>query len=390
MVAAAWYAGWHASDFTLDDVSWEKYTLMTYAFAVTTDNPSILSFNGSNETLVEPFVKKAHENGVKASVSIGGWTGSLFYSSNVGSEQNRTQFIQAIEGLVNKYDLDAIDFDWEYPGRQGIGCNAISPNDTANFLTFLQELRKTEVGKKLTLTAAVSLNPFAGPDGTPVTDVTAFAKELDFIEIMNYDVWGSWSTGVGPDAPLNDSCAATANQQGSAVSAIKAWTKAGMPPSQIVLAVPGYGHSFSVNNTAAFVNGSTTELAAYPGFNASNQPFGDKWDDGPTTDECGNPQLQGGIFDFWGLVDGGFLNENGTVADGIASRFDNCSQTPYVYNPKTEVMVSYDNAESFKAKGNFIMQNQLRGFSMWEAGGDFDDILLDSIREAAGFDDCDD
>ncbi len=33
MVAAAWYAGWHASDFTLDDISWEKYTLMTYAFA---------------------------------------------------------------------------------------------------------------------------------------------------------------------------------------------------------------------------------------------------------------------------------------------------------------------------------------------------------------------
>ncbi len=70
-----------------------------------------------------PFVQKAHENvrgdfrssdlmlkrlssqGVKASVSIGGWTGSLFYSSNVGSEQNRTAFIQAIEGLVNKYNL---------------------------------------------------------------------------------------------------------------------------------------------------------------------------------------------------------------------------------------------------------------------------------------------
>lgn len=31
-------------------------------YSVTTDNPSILSFNGSNETLVEPFVKKAHEN----------------------------------------------------------------------------------------------------------------------------------------------------------------------------------------------------------------------------------------------------------------------------------------------------------------------------------------
>lgn len=39
MVAAAWYAGWHASDFTLDDVSWEKYTLMTYAFASVSFDP---------------------------------------------------------------------------------------------------------------------------------------------------------------------------------------------------------------------------------------------------------------------------------------------------------------------------------------------------------------
>ncbi len=51
-------------------------------------------------------------------------------------------------------------------------------------------------------------------------------------------------------------------------------------------------------------------------------------------------------------------------------------------------MVSYDNAQSFEAKGKFISQNKLRGYSMWEAGGDFNDILLDSIRDAAGFEDC--
>lgn len=32
-VAAAWYASWHAGNFTLEDVSWKKYTHMTYAFA---------------------------------------------------------------------------------------------------------------------------------------------------------------------------------------------------------------------------------------------------------------------------------------------------------------------------------------------------------------------
>ena len=85
------------------------------------------------------------------------------------------------------------------------------------------------------LSAAVSLGPFVGADGNASTDVSAFAGVLDFIEVMNYDVWGSWSTAVGPNAPINDTCAPPADQQGSAVSAIKAWTTAGMPASQIVL-----------------------------------------------------------------------------------------------------------------------------------------------------------
>ncbi|KAH0828077.1 hypothetical protein J3R83DRAFT_3733 [Lanmaoa asiatica] len=63
---------------------------------------------------------------------------------------------------------------------------------------------------------------------------------------MNYDVWGSWSSAVGPNSPLNDTCASPADQVGSAVSAVKAWTAAGVPVDQIVLGVASYGHSFSV------------------------------------------------------------------------------------------------------------------------------------------------
>ena len=47
-------------------------------------------------------------------------------------------------------------------------------------------------------------------------------------------------------------------------------------------------------------------------------------------------------------------------------------------------MVSYDNAQSFAAKGKFIHSNGLAGFAMWEAGGDYNDILLNSIRSALG------
>lgn len=48
-------------------------------------------------------------------------------------------------------------------------------------------------------------------------------------------------------------------------------------------------------------------------------------------------------------------------------------------------MVSFDNAQSYTAKGNFIKATGLRGFAMWEIGGDYHDILVDSIRSAAGY-----
>lgn len=70
---------------------------------------------------------------------------------------------------------------WEYPNRQGIGCNAISPSDSANFLAFLQQLKQDPVGSKLILSAAVGETPLMGANGTPMTDVSAFADVLDHI-----------------------------------------------------------------------------------------------------------------------------------------------------------------------------------------------------------------
>ncbi|TCD64825.1 hypothetical protein EIP91_003572 [Steccherinum ochraceum] len=394
MVSAAWYTGWHSDNFTLANVSWDKYTHMTYSFAITTPDVKQVSLDGSDPDLLPQFVEQAQKNGVKALVSVGGWTGSLYYSSNVGSADNRTAFVKTITDFATQYKLDGIDFDWEYPGTQGIGCNAISPDDTTNFLSFLQELRQDPVGKNLFLTAATSITPWKGPDGTSLSDVSGFAKVLDYIAIMNYDINGAWSTAVGANAPLNDTCAPAANQAGSAVSAVAAWTVAGMPSHQIVLGVPSYGHSFHVDVEDAFHcddNGDDNGvLASFPPFDKAQQPSGDAWDDGAGTDICGNQVAAGGNFDFWGLIDGGFLNANGTVADGVFYRYDECSQTPYVYNEDSQVMVAFDDATSFAAKGDFVKTSNLRGFAMWEAGGDSNDILLDSIRQAAGFETEDD
>ena len=63
---------------------------------------------------------------------------------------------------------------------------------------------------------------------------------------------------------------------------------------------------------------------------------------------------------------------------------------PFVYDETKQLMVSYDDPQSFAAKGKFIIQNNLLGFAMWETTGDHNDLLIDSLTTAAGVnqDDC--
>ena len=70
---------------------------------------------------------------------------------------------------------------WEYPNKQGVGCNKVSPDDSANFLSFLQELREQPAGQGLILSAAVTITPFVGAGGNPMDDVSDFAKVLDHV-----------------------------------------------------------------------------------------------------------------------------------------------------------------------------------------------------------------
>jgi len=213
---------------------------------------------------------------------------------------------------------------WEYPNRQGIGCNALSTQDTPNFLLFLKELRAHPVGKNLILTAAAPIAPWTDPNGNPA-DISPFAKLLNYIAIMNYDVWGSWSPGVGPNSPLNDSCAPSQYRQGSAVSAIQAWTSVGLPKCQLVLGVGAYGHSYLVNKSVALTKQG--EIASYPPFEPV-ELIGDSADEGPgEVDVCGAQKTYSGVFNFWGLVEGKFLGEKGDALPDIYYRYDGCSQT---------------------------------------------------------------
>jgi chitinase len=149
------------------------------------------------------------------------------------------------------------------------------------------------------------------------------------ITIMDYDLQSNPTIGAGPSSPLNDSCAPMGARFGSAFSATDAWTAAGIPRNQILLGVPAYGHSHVVPPTQ-ISNPSVAHLS-YPPFNLDLEQVGDSWSGDGVVDVCGNVKGPDGTYTYWGLMQQGFLNTNGSVKDGIEYRFDGCSMTVCVF-----------------------------------------------------------
>lgn len=384
MIATGYFAGFHtkrSKPFDVDKIPWSRYTDVKYAFAETASDGS-LDFKKSHEEEIPKFVKAARANGVKTQIAIGGWSGSIHWGNNVATPENRTAFVKTCLDAVKKYDLDGLDFDWEYPGRQGLGCNTVNPEDTLNFISFLQELRKAEP-KKLWLSAALSLFPYNNKEGkrSSNNELAPMADLLDYSMIMGYDLFGAWAATGGPNAPLAFSCDKR-NNQGGIKEGIEAWVAAGYPKEKLALGFGAYGHGFSVNTADAF--GSDGALLAYPKNNGTRRQ-GSTWDDDPLVDDCGGAQPPGGTFPLWSMIEEAkFLDQSGNPAKGIAYGFDNCSMTPFLYDNATQWWVSYDNNQSIKAKGEYVTSNKLAGIGLWEIGDDFKTMFIDQVRSAVG------
>ena len=219
-----------------------------------------------------------------------------------------------------------LSLSWEFPNDLGVGCNVVNGNDTVNFLAFLHQLRNTTAGSKMVISAAAGITPWVDTDGRPSQNLSDFKNVLNFLTLMSYDISSNSSFGAGPSSALDDSCAPINARIGSVKSAVSSWSAAGFPTSQLVLGVPSYGHSYSILPGGSGENTSTT-LPMYPSY-ARDHVRGDKWDAfGNETNVCGVPLGSGGTYEYWGLIDGGFLNADGSPQAGIRYRFDNCSKT---------------------------------------------------------------
>ncbi|KAI8058545.1 glycoside hydrolase superfamily [Syncephalis plumigaleata] len=223
-IVVGYYTDWNSQQLPPNN----KLTHINYAFALIdtrTYAPTI-----QTTSLLADLVKNAHKHNVRVAISIGGWSGSAPFSAIAADANKRSKFVQQTRDFVAKNNLDGVDIDWEYPGRETNGV-AGRKDDSNNLLALLRELRK-QLPKDKYISAAVR----------PMKDVSAFAGPLSFVQVMAYDVYGSWSSTTGPNAPFNPAKGGT-EPPTSFTTAAKAWADAKFPREKIVMGLAFYGRS---------------------------------------------------------------------------------------------------------------------------------------------------
>ncbi|GAA5927514.1 glycoside hydrolase family 18 protein [Sporobolomyces koalae] len=358
-------------------VDWQAGDIAYYFVTTTTATSFELPADQSIAGLKE-FVKVTKSKGAKPVFSVGGWSGSLYFSKLVETDAKRKAFAKDLYAFMTKYGFVGIDMDWEYPNGEGIGCNAISPKDSANFVLFLKEVRKL-IGKNGLLTAAVSTSGIFGPEGTALSSFSEYGTLLDYLNLMTYDISGSWSETTGPNSPLR-----TCKSDTSVQDAVTLWTSRGFPASKILLGIPAYSVSFTTASSTL----AKTEIGSYSSqiYQAWNKvvPKGAADDsNAPVTDQCGTTTSgYTGQWQYNQMISEGILSSDGSKGlNGYKRIYDQCSETPFLFNSATKEMIVYDDAKSAGIKAAYARSEGLGGVMIFDTRGFTGTNVVASIRE---------
>ncbi|XP_012939965.1 acidic mammalian chitinase [Aplysia californica] len=200
---------------------------------------------------------------LKVLLAIGGWNmGTAPFSNFAGSVISRQEFVKNAIDFLRKNNFDGLDNDWEYPGSRGS-----PPQDKSNYVLLMQDLRKgfeaeaLSSGKpRLLLTAAVPAGKESLDNGY---DVPSIAQSVDFVNLMSYDLHGSWDPFTGHNSPLFANSAEVGDDRYLNVDwAARYLAQKGMPRNKINLGIPTYGRSFTLDSTS---NHDVGSAASRPG-----------------------------------------------------------------------------------------------------------------------------
>ena len=130
-------------------------------------------------------------------IAIGGWNeGAKKYSDMALNKESRKTFVESVVEFLVQHGFDGLDLDWEYPGDTERGGRWA---DKMKYAMLVEELKEAFKENKWLLSAAVPAPKFRVESGF---DVAKIAKSLDFINVMTYDLHGSWDKFADHHSPL--------------------------------------------------------------------------------------------------------------------------------------------------------------------------------------------
>ena len=175
-------------------------THINFSFAKIQDDFETLYIRDKKAKRLQQIVGlKAQNPDLKVLLSVGGW-GAGNFSEMAADETHRKNFCKNCLAAVNKYGLDGIDIDWEYPTSSDAGISS-SSSDTRNFTLLLKDLREAlGSGKLITMASEASAH---------YIDWSTALEYLDFVNIMSYDMGRPpyHNAALYPSAKTKMSCA---------------------------------------------------------------------------------------------------------------------------------------------------------------------------------------
>ena len=347
-----YYADWTAARYPLASIPADKLTHVNYAFGkIGTDNRLTWNTKLANEQVYpgdcadsgcphglfnQITLLKQKQPHLKFLLSVGGWTDSGPFYEMAATEATRQTFTQSCADFLKTYpQFDGIDIDWEHPVQGGLQPG--DPRDARNYVLLLASLRKA-IGSNKLLTVAAS----ASPRGIDPIEYGDMAGILDWVNVMTYD-FHSGGKIAGFNSALYNHDDPTSPRR-NLHDAVEAIVSRGMPRARVVAGVPFYGRGWQ-------------------GVESSQV-----WSAGTGTLRVGG----------YSVIAETFLKSPEYVRS-----WDDVAKVPWLYNAAKKEWITYEDPQSMRLKGEYIVAQGLGGAMFWELSND-NGTLLDALRSGLG------
>ena len=292
---------WNGGDLLPDP---SLITTINYAFANVNDTRDGVMINNEDRFKDIIALKKINPE-LKVLLCIGGNCESGL-TEMAADSLKREALAADCARIVEEYGIDGIDFDWEFHG--GVGG---TPDDYNNFLKVLKSVRANlPEGKLLTLAAGGDL---AGMD---VNNVPAFVDQLDYVNVMAYD--------LGGQAPWHHTALYRSPNTGwrSVEEVVEDYVNHGVPYEKMMLGLGFYGRGDD-----HYYTGWTNTKSAVP-------------------------------------------------YDDLTEQWDSIACVPYIADANGALVLGYENPRSIEIKCDYLKEKGFRGAMCWRTELDTDSLDL--------------